>query len=283
MSVAAKLNKVMNAVARIKKDGKLQGGAGYAFLSEEAVTGILHDAFADVGLAIVPTDYEILDNRLDTTYAGKNLYNTRIRAVFELIDTEDGDVRRICTLGEGSDSGDKTLNKCMTAAYKYALRQSCMISTGDDPDKDTSNETAAAEKAKHPSTASKQTSKPERPRAGAAEAAAASDQAATPAEKSHTLQESVHDQKRVQYLNSINFCRQEREKLDPDFGRPIRQWQSIRSFFSLQDSNTPPRAIAHWESTAPLEELVSYGKHLSAKVKELTAEAAAKAESEGKS
>jgi hypothetical protein len=47
----------------------------------------------------------------------------------------------IQTLGEGSDTGDKTLNKCMTAAYKYAIRQTLMISTGDDPDAIPSNET----------------------------------------------------------------------------------------------------------------------------------------------
>jgi len=38
--------------------------------------------------------------------------------------------------GEGSDAGDKSLNKAMTDLYKYALRQTFMIETGDDPDKD---------------------------------------------------------------------------------------------------------------------------------------------------
>lgn len=36
--------------------------------------------------------------------------------------------------GEGADVGDKTLNKAMTGAYKYALRQTFAIITGDDPD-----------------------------------------------------------------------------------------------------------------------------------------------------
>ena len=33
------------------------------------------------------------------------------------------------------DTGDKDSNKAMTAAFKYALRQTLMIETGDDPDK----------------------------------------------------------------------------------------------------------------------------------------------------
>ena len=35
--------------------------------------------------------------------------------------------------GEGSDTGDKASNKALTGAYKYALRQTFCIETGDDP------------------------------------------------------------------------------------------------------------------------------------------------------
>ena len=40
--------------------------------------------------------------------------------------------------GEGSDVGDKAIGKAMTGMYKYALRQTFCIETGDDPDKEPS-------------------------------------------------------------------------------------------------------------------------------------------------
>lgn len=38
------------------------------------------------------------------------------------------------TIGEAQDYGDKACNKAMTIALKYALRQTFLIETGDDPD-----------------------------------------------------------------------------------------------------------------------------------------------------
>jgi hypothetical protein len=131
----------MKEVGYLKKDKVLEGGARYPYLSEEQVTAETHAVFAKVGIAMMPIAVEILENRLDHTMKGGELHNTRIRTTFRLIDAEDASFMDIQTLGEGSDSGDKTLNKCMTAAYKYAIRQTLMISTGDDPDAVPSNET----------------------------------------------------------------------------------------------------------------------------------------------
>jgi len=144
MTVASKLVQVMKKSGYMSKDKQLSGGAGYRYLSEEQVTAQLHDAFEEAGLVIMPCGMEIIENREDTTRSGSTLHNTRIRAIFRLVDAEDGDTQELVTLGEGSDSGDKCLNKCMTSAYKYALRQAVMISTGDDPDHTPSVESVKA-------------------------------------------------------------------------------------------------------------------------------------------
>lgn len=140
MPVAQKIATVMKAVGYLKKDKTLSGGGNYAYLSEEKITAELHRECADIGLTFAPIAMEILDNREDKTNSGGLLHNTRILATFRFTDADDGTFLDVQTLGEGSDRGDKCLNKCMTGAYKYALRQSFMISTGNDPDDEPSQE-----------------------------------------------------------------------------------------------------------------------------------------------
>ena len=64
---------------------------------------------------------------------------------FRFIHTASGDYIDVPILGEASDVGDKASNKAMTAALKYALRQTFLIETGDDPDKHPSGEQERAE------------------------------------------------------------------------------------------------------------------------------------------
>jgi hypothetical protein len=45
-----------------------------------------------------------------------------------------GTYTMVSARSEGSDSGDKAINKAATGSYKYGLRQSLVIETGDDPD-----------------------------------------------------------------------------------------------------------------------------------------------------
>jgi hypothetical protein len=145
MSVADKICKIMQAVGYMKKDKQLQGGGSYSYLSAEKITSELHAAFADAGLIVFPLAMEMLrETRTDTTKAGSQLFNERILATYRFMDTEDGSTIDAQAIGEGSDQGDKVMNKCMTAAYKYCLRQTFMISTGADPDATPSEETASS-------------------------------------------------------------------------------------------------------------------------------------------
>jgi hypothetical protein len=52
---------------------------------------------------------------------------------------EDGSSVESVTIGEAMDSGDKSMNKAMSTAYKYALMQIFCIPT--EEDKDTENQT----------------------------------------------------------------------------------------------------------------------------------------------
>ena len=49
----------------------------------------------------------------------------------------------VAVAGEGADAGDKAPYKAMTGALKYALLQSFLLSTGDDPEDERTNSRAA--------------------------------------------------------------------------------------------------------------------------------------------
>ena len=142
--IFAKMQQVMKRIDNLSKDKKLDSGGGYRYLSEEKVTAELHEACAELGIIFAPVSMEILAERDDTTQRGGLLHNVHIRVGYQFTDAEDGSVFQVMTLGEGSDSGDKAVNKAMTAAFKYALRESFLISTGDDPDDTASEPTASS-------------------------------------------------------------------------------------------------------------------------------------------
>lgn len=126
MSVAKKIKKVMEKVQYLQKDGEVSyGRTNYAYLSEEKITSELNKAFREVGLIIYPTKMEVVNNENNIA---------QIIATYRIQDTEGEDYIEVQTIGEGQDKGDKKMNKAMTAAFKYAQRQSFMIPTGDDPD-----------------------------------------------------------------------------------------------------------------------------------------------------
>lgn len=60
---------------------------------------------------------------------------------------EDGSSVSSVTIGEAMDSGDKSMNKAMSTAYKYALMQIFCIPTADDKDTETHTHEVASKTA----------------------------------------------------------------------------------------------------------------------------------------
>jgi hypothetical protein len=111
---------------------------------------------------------------------------------------------------------------------------------------------------------------PAAPAAAATKAAAPKPPEAAESKSAPTPEEAAAA-KRAKAIASIDKCIDAREALDRDFGRPVRQWASIRKCFDLPDSTTPARAMDEFYKDAPVEDLVKYGKHLYTKVKEMEA------------
>ena len=113
----------------------------YTYASETGFIQALRPALIENGVTVSVVK---MDNLTQETYAagfeGKTqMMRSTIHAVVRFSHVT-GSFIDVEVYGEGADSGDKSLNKAMTDAYKYALRQTFMIETGDDPDKDESQE-----------------------------------------------------------------------------------------------------------------------------------------------
>lgn len=113
----------------------------YTFAGEADLIRALRPAMIEAGLALSPAKAEILSAESYETRSGSTMRLVRTRHVFRL-SHESGEYEDIEVLGEAADSGDKTLPKCQTIAFKYALRQAFIIETGDDPDQFASVESA---------------------------------------------------------------------------------------------------------------------------------------------
>lgn len=115
---------------------------GYAFRGIDQVYGALSPLLAKHGLCILP---RVTDRKV-TERQGKNgvLFYTTLTVEFDFVAAEDGSKHTIVTVGEAMDSGDKSSNKAMSAAYKYAAFMTFCVPTEGDNDADASSHEVAA-------------------------------------------------------------------------------------------------------------------------------------------
>ncbi len=121
-----KLNQVMQTVKAVGKDSKNQQ-QGYKFRGIDAVMNALHPAFSKAGVFVVP---QVLEHtREERTNNKGTLLISSICKVKYTFYAADGSSVEAIVIGEGMDSGDKSMNKAMSAAYKYACFQVLCIPT----------------------------------------------------------------------------------------------------------------------------------------------------------
>jgi hypothetical protein len=143
---------VYKAIANVMADISTEGIAktsknqqqGYNFRGIDAVYNALSPILARHGLVILPrvVEREFVERQ---TAAGKPIFYTTIAVEFDFVSAEDGSKHTIKTYGEAMDSADKSCNKAMSAAYKYACMQAFCIPTEGDNDADAQTHTLASE------------------------------------------------------------------------------------------------------------------------------------------
>ena len=131
-----KILAIMDSVEYMPKDGEIEfGKTRYKYLSAEKIVQNIRKEMIAQKLILYPAKTEV------TNQSGSE---KDIIITYRMVDTEDGSSIEIQVPGGGYDSADKKTYKALTGAYKYALRQTFMIETGDDdPDKVASDKVKA--------------------------------------------------------------------------------------------------------------------------------------------
>jgi hypothetical protein len=144
MSIYESIAQIMNEVGAIPKSKKNTQGNGFMYRGVDDVMNALQPLLAKYKVFVVP---EVLEQSREErqTKSGGNLIYTILRVKYVFY-AEDGTNVSATVAGEAMDSGDKSSNKAMSAAFKYALFQTFCIPTEEmrDPDADTYEVTAKA-------------------------------------------------------------------------------------------------------------------------------------------
>ena len=111
----------------------------YTFAGEAALIKKLRPAMIDHGIYAFVKDVQASREQFTTKlYAdgkGGTLMNiTLLRGTVRFTHAPSNTHIDVAAMGEGADVGDKSANKAATGLLKYALRQTFLIETGDDPD-----------------------------------------------------------------------------------------------------------------------------------------------------
>ena len=123
-----KIFNIMKDIEYMPKDGDIAfGKTKYKYLSAEKIVENVRKEMIKQQLIIYPCEC-MTEN---TNGSDKDITIT-----YKIVAIEDGSSIDVMVAGGGHDSTDKKTYKALTGAYKYALRQTFMIETGDnDPDK----------------------------------------------------------------------------------------------------------------------------------------------------
>jgi hypothetical protein len=108
---------------------------GYKFRGIDDVYGVLSPLLSRHKLCILPRVIERSVIERESKNGG-TLFYTTLKVEFDFVSAEDASKHTVCTVGEAMDSGDKSSNKSMSAAYKYACFQTFCIPTEGDNDAD---------------------------------------------------------------------------------------------------------------------------------------------------
>lgn len=122
--------KDIKAIGKNSKN-KIQG---FMYRGIDDVMNELNPILSKNNVFIVPTILESTREEKLTAKGGTLIY-TLLKVKYTFY-AEDGSNIECIVIGEAMDSGDKSTNKAMSIAMKYALFQVFCIPTEDDPDKD---------------------------------------------------------------------------------------------------------------------------------------------------
>jgi len=159
--IAIKLVEIMKECSYVQKLGK-NSFHNYKYAMASDVLEKVNDSLSKHGIATIVIP-EMIEFRDVTTAKGNLEHLATIKVTIRLIDSESGESLELIGLGSGQDAGDKAIMKAQTAALKYAWMMSLQISTGDDPEADTSTDESTAPATSKPTAKSSQNNNQSKP------------------------------------------------------------------------------------------------------------------------
>ena len=152
--IYGKISDCMRQLGAIGKDSYNQQQK-FSYRGVDAVMNALNPVLTANHVFCVP---EVLEQHREErqTRNGGNLIYSILKMCYTLY-AEDGSSVSATVIGEGMDSADKSSNKAMSVAYKYAMFQIFSIPTEEmaDPDADTPPESTPKQAAKPPKSTPK--------------------------------------------------------------------------------------------------------------------------------
>lgn len=135
---------VMKDVGYVQK--KRSAGLNYSYAGEAALIEAVRPAMVEHNIYMYVKEISKVNRENYVTAKGTAMANTLVQTIVRFVHAPSETFIDVASIGEGADSGDKSANKASTGEYKYAIRQTFCIETGDDPDQTPSEQVSRVAK-----------------------------------------------------------------------------------------------------------------------------------------
>ena len=126
---------IYREVGYVHKGGRVDSfGAKYTYAGEADLIAAIRPSMVDHQVYCHVAQILNRESESFTNAKGTMMHHVRLDAMVRFTHGPSGTSIDCMSSGEGIDSGDKGIPKALTGAFKYALRQTFAIETGDDPD-----------------------------------------------------------------------------------------------------------------------------------------------------
>lgn len=146
MNIFEKMLHIQSEIPTVAKNLNVSTGktGSYKAVSERDVKDAIKPLEEKYGVYSFPIVKELIEQtqlEQETQYGKKASFYIREKVTYRFVNVHNpSEFIEIDGYGDGIDSGDKATGKADTYASKYCLMSAYKISTGDDPDKDASEE-----------------------------------------------------------------------------------------------------------------------------------------------
>jgi ERF superfamily len=134
LNLREKFAEVRRRLGYVRKRGHNERH-NYNYVTAADLAGSVGDILAELGVIVIPQ----LQSISTETPRSSSERIARIVMNYRFVDARSGEELTVRVAGEGADAGDKAPYKAMTGALKYALLQSFLLATGDDPEEERTN------------------------------------------------------------------------------------------------------------------------------------------------